>query len=94
MQEIVRTITAKPHLWRVRIEKQHPQLGLLHRGTITMRRGQPGDGPAMRWNLVDFDHNDLGDHVGDYRDAEKALLDATSALDEPLAADELASLTV
>jgi hypothetical protein len=48
----------------------------------------------MRWNLVDFDHNDLGDHVGDYRDAEKALLDATSVLDEPLAADELASLTV
>lgn len=64
----------------VDIAVQHPTCGLIHRGRI-QQSGRPEAGWQGRWRLVDYDHNALPDVVGDYVDAEAALIAATSELD-------------
>lgn len=61
----------------------HPQHGEVLRGTIRRRGIEPLElRPVIRWQVADYDHNDLGVHVGDYVDAERILLDATTNLDQ------------
>jgi hypothetical protein len=75
---------------RVTVETRHPQLGAMLRGIVLRMRTQPGDGALSRWVAVDVDHVHHGPIVGDYLDAERVLLDATAALDEPVPAGPLA----
>lgn len=63
------------------VETRHPQVGMLRRGTVTRIPSRPEDGALGRWQLIDYDHTLLGEVVGDYLDAETALLRQTSALD-------------
>ena len=81
---VVRTFTAR----FVRVATVHPQCGQLDRGRIYPR---PTAGWRGAWEVIDCDHRQVGDGliVGDYLDAERVLLDATSGLDELVPADEL-----
>jgi hypothetical protein len=70
---------------RVAVETLHPTCGLLLRGWICgLGPEAAGTGMAGRltWALTDHDHTELDRVVGNYVDAEKALLDATTALEE------------
>lgn len=66
--------------WHVRT--WHPQLGWMYRGRIELLPKEPGDGARGRWTAVTFDHEWLEPVVGDYLDAELALLAATAGMDE------------
>lgn len=74
--------------FKVFVETRHPQVGRLSRGVIT-----PVPSPDWRgaWLIEDHDHTPVGDgpFVGDYLDAEAALLTATAALDEEVTGDEI-----
>lgn len=69
--------------FRVEVCTRHPQVGPVLRGTIT-----PVPSPDWRsaWTVVDFDHEPVGDgpFVGDYLDAEAALLAATMVMEDPV----------
>jgi hypothetical protein len=82
---VMRTWLTKSHHSRVRVEKRHPTCGLLIRGWIQADGIEdttaPGIAGHLRWRLTDYDHRDLGHVVGDYVTAEKALIDATQALE-------------
>jgi hypothetical protein len=69
----------------IRVATIHPQVGQLPRGRIVPLAP---DGWQGRWQVIDADHEQVGEVVGDYLDAETALLEATAALDEPVPADE------
>jgi hypothetical protein len=56
------------------VSTNHPTLGPLQRGHITRHDGA--------WHVVDQDHQQVATVVGDYIDAEQALLDATTWADE------------
>lgn len=65
----------------------HPQVGRLDRGRITPQhtdREWRGT-----WRITDYDGNELAPLVGDYLDAERLLLEATTAMDELVPAHEL-----
>lgn len=68
------------HRVAVQVSVEHPQVGDLFRGTITALRGDDVQG---RWSVLTYDHDpvDNGPIVGDYLDAEAALLAATTELD-------------
>jgi hypothetical protein len=70
---------------RVAVETQHPEHGLLLRGWIraagVAETTGPGIAGTLTWALTDNDHVELDPVTGDYLDAERALLDATQALD-------------
>lgn len=61
----------------------HPQRGRVLRGSIRPVGTVPdGLRPAIRWQLFGPEPDDLlGEHVGDYVDAEARLLDATAWAD-------------
>lgn len=65
----------------VDVAVQHPTYGLLHRGRI-QQSGRPEPGWQGRWRLVDYDHNVLPDVIGDYLNAEAALIAATAGLED------------
>lgn len=73
---------------RVAITTNHRQFGNLYRGHITRIAPQSGDGVHARFQIIDMDAAYVGERLGDYLDAERQLLDATSALDEELSGDE------
>jgi hypothetical protein len=83
MPDVNRTWLSKGR--RVVVETQHPEFGPLLRGWIRAdgiaETTGPGIAGTLRWRLTDYDHVELDPVVGDYLDAEQALLDATSALD-------------
>ena len=68
------------------VESLHPVVGWLTRGWIRRRRlaDATGPGPAghLIWSLQTGDHIELEPVTGDYLSAERALLDATTALEE------------
>lgn len=79
------TLTGRPR--RIAVTTRHPQAGDLDRGTIhcvDIRNGRPV------WQPVTPDYEWLAEVVGDFVQAEAALLDATAGLDEPLTAADLA----
>lgn len=61
------------------VETEHPVHGWLTRGTI---RCIGLDGFHLIWALSDPDFHDLPPVTGDYVDAEKALLEATTSLED------------
>ncbi len=73
----------------VQVSTIHPQVGELFRGTI---RPEPSDGWQGRWLVQDCEWSIVGDReepmIGDYLDAEQALLAATAGLDEPVPDEE------
>lgn len=83
-RKIVRDFTARRV---VRVETVHPQLGRLNRGRITAATAR-GEWRGT-WRITDHDANELPPVVGDYADAEQALLEATAAMDELVPPDEL-----
>jgi hypothetical protein len=68
------------------VETFHPTCGWLTRGTIrpvdVAETTEPGLAGHLVWRLTPYDHEDLGQVTGDYVTAEKALLDATTALED------------
>jgi hypothetical protein len=78
MRVITRQWVLKPNTARVTVLVRHPECGDLARGTITHL---PADGTAPCWGITDYDHQFVGVVTGDYLDAERALLDATTELD-------------
>lgn len=72
--------------WRGRVVyvfSTHPQYGELLRGTIRAAGIVPrGVQPTIRWRISDYDAHDLDAFAGDYVDAERMLLDATTELDQ------------
>ncbi len=85
----VRRVCSKLGRGPFRVEAKHPLYGFLPRGWI---RSIEVDGHSIRWSMQDYDYYDLPDVVGDYVAAERALLEATAVLDEPLPFEEIASL--
>lgn len=73
------------HHSRVAVETVHPTYGPLLRGWIRgtglEETADTGTAGRLCWAITDFDHSALEPVVGNYVDAEKALLDATTALD-------------
>jgi len=69
-----RVVERRWHARGVAVYTVHPQYGLLARGRIRVARRDA-------WTWSDPDAN-VGRVIGDYLDAEAALLDATAALDE------------
>lgn len=69
----------------VRIQVRHPQFGWLDRGRLIP---SGVESHSIRWQPVTPDHEWLEPVVGDYVDAERALLEATAGLDEPVPADQ------
>jgi hypothetical protein len=71
---------------RVTVETQHPAYGTQLRGWIRPVDIADTTGPRLAghlvWQLTSPDHEDLGQVTGDYVTAEKALLDATTALED------------
>jgi hypothetical protein len=69
------------HRFVVVVESEHPQHGTLLRGWI---RSMPSPDWRSAWHVKDYDGETVGDgvFVGDYLDAERALLDATTAMEE------------
>ena len=59
----------------------HPAYGQLLRGTV--RPVPTSGGYQMSWLVTDQDGHDLGEHTGNYVDAELVLLDGTGWADEP-----------
>lgn len=82
---ITRTWSGQGRSTRCCVETRHPRHGALLRGWIRAVGVQdtttPGLAGHLRWAITDPDHTDLGVHEGDYVDAERVLLDATSGLD-------------
>ena len=65
------------------VHTTHPQRGRLYRGLVQSTGIEARDlQPVMVWRLTGHDGVDLGEHAGDYVDAQARLLDATSGLDE------------
>ncbi len=60
---------------RVCVDYRHPLEGFIPAGWINSLTPHPGD-VHPRFRLTDFDGHDLGEHVGDYLDAESVLLTA------------------
>lgn len=85
-RDVSRRFEVHQAVTRVIVKTRHPQLGVLLRGVVVRLHSQPWDGALSRWMAVDPDHRHFGPIVGDYLDAERVLLDATVALDEPVAA--------
>lgn len=75
-----RTITLTPTGKRqyITVTVRHPQYGDLHRGTI---RCAGIDNGRPVWSISTYDHDILDSVRGDFVQAEKALLDATTELD-------------
>ncbi len=73
-----RTFTGAGLSRRALVESEHPECGWLTRGTI---RRVGLDGFHLIWALADYDHRELPPVTGDYVDAEKALLAATTELE-------------
>jgi hypothetical protein len=65
---------------RVAVSTNHPTLGEIRRGTIHAVTTTDWRGA---WTLVNYEHERVGEgpFVGDYLDAEAALLAATAELD-------------
>lgn len=64
------------------VETLNPTYGWLTRGTVRFLPN-PGDPNArLRWEVINADHEDVAEHVGDYLDAEQLLLDATTWADD------------
>lgn len=76
-----REVTRRWHGKTVHVEVTHPQFGPLHRGYLCPARTQRPDA-AVVWRISDYDAHDLGEYAGDYVDAERLLLDATTELDQ------------
>ena len=74
------------HYARVAVETVHPEYGPLLRGWIRCAGVEDTTGPGLavhlRWELTDYDHTELEPVVGDYLVAERALLNATKALED------------
>ncbi len=68
------------------VESEHPDCGWLTRGTIRSTGIADTTGPGLAghlvWRLSDYDSNELDPVTGDYVDAEKALLEATTELEK------------
>lgn len=68
------------HRFVVVVESEHPQYGNVLRGWI-----RPAPSPDWRsaWAIKDYEGETVASaFVGDYLDAERALLDATKAMEE------------
>lgn len=89
MRIITRTWHLNRRTARVLVTTRHPQVGDVDRGTI---HHVPSDGLLPAWQITDMDGVDHGTVTGHYIDAEKALLDATAALDARVPAEDLADL--
>jgi hypothetical protein len=72
----------------VRVSARHPLEGTLYRGTI--RRVGLTEARQQRWQVTDYDHQDLGIVVGDYIAAERTLLAATDELDTDVPVEDVA----
>lgn len=85
-----RTITLKAIRRGLAVTVRHPQLGDLNRGRIITRgiRDQ-----HIVWQPITHDHVWLDEVCGDYVDAERALLDATTELDQPVTWRQMAATT-
>lgn len=85
-----RTITLKAIRRGLAVTTRHPQYGDLNRGSILIRgiRDQ-----HIIWQPVTCDGEWLDQMCGDYVDAENALLDATSELDQPVTWQQMAAHT-
>jgi len=74
-----------PAAWRDsrgNVFTSHPQYGHLLRGCILAAGIEPQElQPVIRWRITDYDHYYLGVYAGDYVDAERLLLDATTELE-------------
>jgi hypothetical protein len=70
---------------RCEVSVKHPQYGNILRGWIS---SAPSPDWRCGWTVTTFDHELVGDGpmFGDYLDAEAALLDATTELDEEVTA--------
>ena len=79
-REVIREFRGERRI-RAEVSTRHPQVGPVVRGWIA-----PAPSPDWRcaWTVQTCDHELVGDgaFVGDYLDAEAALLDATAGLDE------------
>lgn len=62
----------------VDVSTGHPRYGLLGRGTVRLAGGE---GCRSRWTVTDYDATPVGEITGDYVDAERLLLDATTELE-------------
>lgn len=80
-----RTWSGTGRQFRAVVEAEHPSEGWLLRGYIRPVGVDDmvgaGLGGHLIWRLTSYDHVDLGQLTCDYRDAEKALLEATKELD-------------
>lgn len=79
MRIITRQWALRPNASRVTVLVRHPECGDLPHGTIAQL---PSEGSTPVWGVTDYDHVFVGVVTGDYLDAERVLLDATTALDE------------
>ncbi len=60
---------------RVAVDYRHPLEGFIPAGWINSLEPHPGD-VHPRFRITDYDGHDMGEHVGDYLDAELVLLTA------------------
>lgn len=62
------------------VSTRHPVYGPVFRGWV---KAVGSEQTQMRWTVTTFDHEQVGEPiVGDYMDAERALLDATREMEE------------
>lgn len=85
-----RTVTLGAVRRGLAVTVRHPQLGDLNRGRIFAVGIR--DQHAV-WQPVTYDHEFLDEVCGDFVDAEKALLDATTELDQPVTWRQMAAHT-
>jgi hypothetical protein len=80
MRDITRTWQGKGRRSLVTVETLHAEYGQMPRGWIRVDDITPAG--LIRWAITDYDHTELDAVVGNYVDAERALLDATTCMDE------------
>lgn len=76
-----RTWAGRPPLRRAHVESEHPECGWVTRGWIHPA-GLEDNGIHLAWRIQGPEWDDLGLVGGDYRTAEKTLLEATTALED------------